>query len=91
VLLTDEMLTIIRGHHERYDGGGYPDGLSGENIHIFAAIVGVADSYDAMTSDRAYRAALTKEAAITELVRNKSKQFNGKVVDIFVKILQDDK
>ncbi len=90
IFLSDEMLEIVRAHHERYDGKGYPDKLSGVHISIFAAIVSVADAYDAMTSSRAYRAALSKEEAIEELKRNKGTQFNPKVVDIFIEILQQE-
>ena len=89
VLLTKEMLEIVRGHHERYDGKGYPDKLSGESINIFSAIVSVADSYDAMTSARAYRPALPKEKAIEELIKNKGTQFNPKAVDAFIEVLNE--
>lgn len=81
------MLEVVRAHHERYDGKGYPDKLSGEHISVFAAIVSVADAYDAMTSSRAYRPALSKEEAIEELKRNKGTQFNPKVLDVFIEIL----
>ncbi|MDP2923716.1 MAG: HD domain-containing protein [Candidatus Omnitrophota bacterium] len=88
-LSNTEMLTIIRQHHERYDGTGYPDKIVGENINIFAAIISVADAYDAMTSPRAYRSALTREKAIEELVRNRGTQFNPKIVDVFMKVLDE--
>ena len=70
VLFDEEMLSVIRSHHERFDGKGYPDGLTGSNISIFAQIVSVADAYDAMTSTRAYRSALNVENAIKELKNN---------------------
>lgn len=89
IVLSAEMLAMIRGHHERYDGNGYPDKLSGDNINIFAAILSVADAYDAMTSQRAYRPALTKQESIAELKNNKGTQFNPQVVDIFLQILQE--
>ena len=89
VLLTEEMLAIVRGHHERYDGKGYPDRLSGDNINIFAAILSVADAYDAMISVRAYRPALSKAEALEELRRNRGTQFHPKVVDVFLSILQE--
>ena len=85
-----EMLSVIRGHHERYDGTGYPDRLKGDVINILAAIVTVADSYDAMTSHRAYRKNLTKAEAIEQLKANSGLQFNPKVVDAFVKILKEE-
>ncbi len=90
ILLTDEMLAVVRGHHERYDGKGYPDKIGGEGVNIFAAIVSVADAYDAMTSPRAYRPAMTKEEAIRELEKNKGTQFNPKVVDVLLQILKEE-
>jgi len=90
VLLNEEMLSIVRGHHERYDGKGYPDKISGDNINIFAAILSVADAYDAMTSHRAYRTALDKQTALEEIKRNRSAQFNPKAVDALLLVLQDE-
>jgi len=90
VAFDGEILTIIRSHHERYDGSGYPDKIGGENIDILAAIVSVADVYDAMTSPRAYRAARAKEDAIEELKRNKGSQLNPAIVDAFIEILRSD-
>jgi len=87
VLFPSEIIEIVRGHHERHDGTGYPDKKDGENISLMAAIVSVADSYDAMTTVRAYRAPLSKDAAIAELIKNKGSQFSPKVVDIFIRIL----
>jgi putative nucleotidyltransferase with HDIG domain len=89
VFLDDEMLTIIREHHEHLDGSGYPDKLSGQKINIFAKIVSVADAYDAMTSSRAYRPALGKEKAIEELKKQRGIQFDPEVVDAFIKTLQE--
>jgi putative nucleotidyltransferase with HDIG domain len=79
---------IVKHHHERYDGTGYPDGLTGEQIPLSARIVCVADSYDAMTSDRPYRRALTRDEAVAELLRNKRRQFDPHVVDVFVDLLE---
>lgn len=90
VLLNSEMLAIIRGHHERYDGNGYPDKLAGADINIFTKILSVADAYDAMTSSRPYRSALSREQAIEELKKNRGTQFSPKVVDVFVKILCEE-
>lgn len=90
VFLTKEMLEMIRSHHERFDGQGYPDKIKGENISIFAAIASVADSFDAMTSQRAYRQALSKQEAIAELEKNKGTQFNAKVVDAFIQALREE-
>ncbi len=89
VALSEEMLEVVKGHHERYDGKGYPDKISGQDINILTAIVSVADAYDAMTSSRAYRPAMGKEKAIEQLRKNSSIQFNPKVVDAFLQILQE--
>lgn len=76
---------IIFEHHERVDGKGYPNGLKGDEIDLFARIVCVADAYDAMTSSRPYRKkAMTQEMAVRELLANRGKQFDEKVVDAFV-------
>lgn len=88
VLDNPDMLAIVRGHHERYDGKGYPDGLSKDQINIYAAIVAVADAYDAMTTDRAYRKALSKSDAIRQLKENRGTQFHPQVVDAFIEILE---
>lgn len=81
---------ISRGiltHHERYDGTGYPLGLKGEEIPLTARIVSIADSYDAMISHRVYRKAMSKEAAIEEIRKNKGTQFDPKIAEIFIRIL----
>ena len=75
----------VKYHHEQMDGSGYPDGLRGENMPIIAKIVAVADTYDAMTTDRPYRRAMTKETAVGELKRCSGIQFDGAVVEAFVK------
>lgn len=77
---------VARSHHERYDGTGYPDKLEGENIPLPARIVAVADTFDAMTSDRSYRMALDDEVAIKELIDNKGSQFDPFIVDAFIKL-----
>ncbi len=71
-------------HHERYDGKGYPNQLTGENIPLAARIISVADAYDAMTSERSYKNKLTKEAAIAELIKHSGTQFDKGVVEAFV-------
>ena len=76
-------------HHERYDGNGYPQGLKGEEIPIVARIVGVADAYDAMTSDRAYRKALPTEVVRSELTKGHGAQFDPKFCDIMLKIMDE--
>jgi ribonuclease P protein subunit RPR2 len=72
---------MARHHHERYDGNGYPDGLAGEDIPLTARILTVADAFDAMTSDRPYRPALTLEAATAEIRQNARTQFCPLVVE----------
>jgi putative nucleotidyltransferase with HDIG domain len=74
----------IRHHHERWDGTGYPDGLAGTQIPLGARIIGVADAYDAMTSDRPYRAALSPEVALAELRKGAGRQFDPDLVDAFI-------
>jgi putative nucleotidyltransferase with HDIG domain len=73
----------IRHHHERWDGSGYPDGLEGERIPLGARIIAVADAFDAMTSDRVYRAALPVDVAFAELAKGRGTQFDPQVVDLF--------
>jgi putative two-component system response regulator len=78
---------IVRSHHERWDGGGYPDGLRGRDIPIGARIVSVVDAFDAMTHDRPYRTALSDAAAREELVANRGTQFDPELVDLMLAIL----
>ncbi|MBN1793646.1 MAG: HD domain-containing protein [Candidatus Omnitrophica bacterium] len=82
-----QVADMVRHHHEKYDGGGYPDGLEGDEIPITARVLSVADCYDAMTTDRPYRKALSKETAKLELLKGIGTQFDGKVVEAFVKIV----
>ena len=79
----------IRHHHERLDGSGYPDGLAGEAIPIGARIVAVADVYDALTSDRPYRAALDREAALAYVARQAGRTLDGRVVAAFVALARE--
>ena len=81
-----DALPLIRHHHERFGGGGYPSGLKGEDIPLGARIIAVADTYDAMTSDRPYRLGLDHESAINEIIKNKGSQFDDRVVDAFMEI-----
>lgn len=74
---------IIRHHHERWDGSGYPDGLEGERIPLGSRIIAVADAFDAMTSDRVYRPAMCPETAFLELHKGKGTQFDPTIVEVF--------
>jgi putative nucleotidyltransferase with HDIG domain len=87
IFLDEEMLAVIKSHHERFDGKGYPDGLKADQINIFAQIVSVADSYDAMTSSRSYRAALSEKEAIDRLRASRGTQFNPEVVEAFIRVI----
>ncbi len=78
------ILPAVLFHHERWDGAGYPDGLCGDSIPLMARIMAVADSFDAMTTDRPYRKAMSVEAALFELRANAGKQFDPVVVDAFI-------
>jgi putative nucleotidyltransferase with HDIG domain len=82
-----EIADIVRSHHERIDGMGYPDGLHGDDIPLLALIIGVADAYDAMTSDRPYRAALPSRVARMRLAQAVETQFDTAVVAAFEAIL----
>lgn len=86
--LLQPIRPFIKHHHEWYNGKGYPDGLSGENIPLGSRILAVADAYDAMKSDRPYRKALTEETVIQELKRGNGTQFDPKIVEIFLEILK---
>jgi response regulator RpfG family c-di-GMP phosphodiesterase len=85
--LTADERSIIRHHHERWDGSGYPDGISGNRIPLLARIVAVADAFDAMTSDRPYREAKIGGDAVSELERCAGKQFDQEVVRAFLDML----
>jgi ribonuclease P protein subunit RPR2 len=82
-LLAGEGLGVVRSHHERWDGAGYPDGLAGGEIPSAARIFAVADALDAMTSDRPYRKALTWESAVDEIAEQRGRHFDPDVVDAF--------
>lgn len=86
--LTPEERSIIRHHHERWDGKGYPDGLAGEEIPLLARIVSIVDAFDAMTSIRAYRQAMSRDDSICELLRNRGKQFDPAALDAFIELMK---
>ena len=79
---------IVRSHHERWDGRGYPDGLAGEAIPLEARIISCCDSWDAMRSDRCYRKALSHEVARAELVANSGHQFDPSIVVALLKLIE---
>jgi putative nucleotidyltransferase with HDIG domain len=83
-----DIALVVRSHHERWDGVGYPDGLAGHAIPRLARIIAVADSYNAMTSDRAYRAAMTTDRAIQQLILGRGSQFEAPLVDAFLAVLE---
>ena len=86
-----DLVTGARWHHERYDGTGYPDHKKGEDIPLEARIIAVADTYDAMTSNRSYRNYLTQDRVREELVKNSGTQFDGKVAGAMLEIMNEDK
>jgi HD-GYP domain-containing protein (c-di-GMP phosphodiesterase class II) len=86
--LLEQVKKIILHHHERYDGGGYPDKLAGESIPIGARILAVADSYSSMVSDRPYRPAMGVEQAVEELRRCSGTQFDPQIVEKLTEILR---
>jgi polar amino acid transport system substrate-binding protein len=81
---------IIRYHHERWDGKGYPDGLKGEEIPLEARILAIADAFDAMTSNRPYRTKLTVDEAINQIIKYSGKQFDPELAKIFVEMLTNN-
>ena len=78
----------VRSHHERWDGRGYPDGLKGEQIPLFARILCIADSYDAMTTDRVYRKKLDKATVLSELRNNGGRQFDPDLSKVFIAMVE---
>jgi HD-GYP domain-containing protein (c-di-GMP phosphodiesterase class II) len=80
---------IIEQHHERYDGNGYPNGLSGKELRIEGRILAVCDTYDAMTSDRPYRKAMSHEIAIREIHDHSGSQFDPEVAAAFIEICNE--
>lgn len=85
-----KFLPVIRHHHEKYDGTGYPLGLKGEQIPLHARIMAITDAFDAMTADRSYRMGMSMKDAVDELLRYSGTQFDAKIVSIFVEALQDE-
>jgi putative nucleotidyltransferase with HDIG domain len=88
---TKSIQAAVRHHHERYDGNGYPDGLTGEQIPLLARIIAVADSFDAMVSDRPYRKKCSEKTAIEEIRKGIGSQYDSKVVWAFLKWISKKK
>jgi HD-GYP domain-containing protein (c-di-GMP phosphodiesterase class II) len=88
--LMSEIGAVVRWSHERWDGGGYPDGIAGEQIPIESRIVFCCDAFNAMTTDRPYRRAMSEEAAIAELESNAGSQFDPRVVDALITCLREE-
>ncbi|HYK98065.1 MAG TPA: HD-GYP domain-containing protein [Candidatus Acidoferrales bacterium] len=86
-----EGAELVLSHHERHDGKGYPRGLRGDELPLEVSVIAVADSYDAMTTDRPYRRGLPWDAVRTELMRGRDSQWRGHVVDAFVEMIQEDR
>ena len=86
-----DVAKLVRSSHERYDGEGYPDGLAGEAIPLGARVIGVCDAWDAMTTDRPYRRAMSREDALAELERCAREQFDPTVVEVFRAVLTKPK
>lgn len=85
-----DIIPIVKHHHERYDGRGYPSGLAGENIPYLARITAVADTFDAMTSKRSYRDALDLQYVKDEFERCKGTQFDPQIAEVFINILNNE-
>ncbi len=83
------ILPIVRSHHERWDGKGYPDGLGGEAIHPLARVVALADAFDAMTSDRPYRKGMAAEVAFAEIEKMAGRQFDPVFAAAFLAVRDD--
>jgi putative nucleotidyltransferase with HDIG domain len=83
----DPVVDIVAAHHERWDGSGYPRGLAGEAILPEARMLAIADSFDAMTSERVYHRARTRDEATAELRREAGRQFDGRLVGLFIELL----
>jgi len=86
VSLPGSLALIVRHHHEHWDGSGYPDGLRGEAIPLGARVLAVADSYDALTSDRPYRRALSHACAVGILLDGRGTMFDPRLTDVFLRI-----
>jgi putative nucleotidyltransferase with HDIG domain len=84
-----EAIPYVLYHHERWDGGGYPSGKAGEEIPVEARVLAIADAFDAMTSDRPYRRALTKDEALAEVERCAGSQFDPQIAQVFLELFAE--
>jgi putative nucleotidyltransferase with HDIG domain len=82
-----EIAEVAKSHHERIDGKGYPNHLKGDEIPYLARVISIVDAYEAMTNDRPYRKAISKQTAIKELIKNSGTQFDSEIVDVFINIV----
>jgi putative nucleotidyltransferase with HDIG domain len=89
VKFLEKASDLVRHHHERVDGKGYPDGLRGDEITIGAKIVNVADAFDAMTTERPYRAGLSVDQAIAQMEEKAGTQFAAEIVEVMVRALRE--
>lgn len=87
-LFSNEHLQVVRGHHERMDGSGYPDGAKGDQISPITRVLSVADAYDAMSGTRAYRSALSVPQIIEQIKRFSGSQFDPKVANVFIEVIE---
>ncbi len=85
-----ELTIGARAHHERFDGKGYPDGIAGQAIPVYARIIAVADAYDAMTSKRSYRDVLPQNVVRAEIMKGRGSQFDPQFSDVMVQIIDED-
>jgi len=89
LLAFKEIVPLVRHHHENYDGTGYPDGLKGEEIPLLVRILRIADSFDAMTSDRPYRKALSFAEACKELKKHAGTVYDPALVEVFLSVMEE--
>jgi len=86
-----EGAELVLSHHERHDGAGYPRGLKGDELPIEVSVISVADTYDAMTTDRPYRKGLAWDVVRAELIRQRGKQWRERAVDAFIEMMDEER